>query len=362
MHPLSQAETSISTPSGPSETLPRPLAIQLLLDPPKMTSAPDDLVLPRPGTADSLPTRPPISGPPESAFTTTFGQLLPPATFLPTPHGKIAYYAFPPSSSPATNKAPGPTRVLLLHGIQTPALGLLPLTRDLRSAFPASHFVLPDLYGHGLSDTPFASHTPELFYALIDAVLEALQWPAAHLVGYSFGGATAAGYSARRPERVRSLALVAPAGLYRGEQFAAEHLRGDDEGEARRYVLRLLEGGELVVPSDWRERVQRGEVVAEALREWQMREHVGHAASVVSMFRDGGVMDRHADFVKASQTGVPSLVVLAELDDVGTEQDLNYVGFANVAVIPQAGHAVVREKASDVSNLIKEFWIQHDGR
>lgn len=314
------------------------------------------MTLPRPCTIGTLPPRDPVPAPKEAAFTEAFGQLLPPADFLSTANGRVAYYCFPPSS-PDTNTT-GPSRVLFLHGIQTPALGMLPLARKLKPAFPASHFVLVDLYGHGLSDTPFVPHTPALFSGLIDAVLEKLQWPSVHLVGYSFGGGTAVRYTALRTERVQSLTLIAPAGLYRSERFVAVHLRGDDEVEARKYILQLLEGGELVVPQNWRQRVQDGEVVAEAVREWQMREHRGHQASVIAMFRDGGVMDRHADFVRASQTRVPSLVVLAELDDVCTEQDLHDVGFTNVATVPRVGHAVVREKAAEVATIVERFWLQ----
>lgn len=40
-------------------------------------------------------------------------------------------------------------------------------------------------------------------------------------------------------------------------------------------------GGQLNIPADWKQRVEKGEVVAEAVREWQIREHPGHVASVV---------------------------------------------------------------------------------
>ncbi|KAK4539356.1 hypothetical protein LTR36_011013 [Oleoguttula mirabilis] len=320
-----------------------------------MTSSPDSLVLPRP-FAGHCPARNPIAAPTEAAFTSTFGALLPPANFLTTDNGRVAYYSLPPTIS--GSNTPTPDRVLFLHGVQTPALGMLPLAGNLHASFPSSHFVLVDIYGHGLSDTPFVPHTPELFHSLIDTLLNHLGWPSAHLVGFSFGGATTIGYVASRPSRVQSFALVAPAGLYRSSQFNAELLRGDDEAAAHNYVLELLEGGQLVVPADWKQRVAAGEVVAEALRNWQMRKHPGHAASVVAIFRDGGAMDKHAEFAKAAKTGIPSIVVLGELDDICTERDLNDLGFSNVAVVPQAGHGVVREKMPEVAALIEAFWNQ----
>lgn len=197
-------------------------------------------------------------------------------------------------------------------------------------------------------------------------MLDALAWPSAHLVGYSFGAALTVGYVGTRPSRVQSYALVAPAGLIRAAGFTAEERRylqrGEevDEAAARDWVLRVLEGGELRVPGDWEERVARGEVVAEAVRGWQMREHPGHTASVVAVFRDGGVMDRDEEFVRAVGTGVPAVVVLGELDDLCTVEELRGLGFEDVNVVPQVGHGVVRERVPEVAGFIGDFWKKLD--
>jgi pimeloyl-ACP methyl ester carboxylesterase len=318
-----------------------------------------ELVLPRPGESPSS-SRTPIPGPAEVSFTETFGKLLPPVKYLKTVNGRAAYYEL--LSSSAEDSSHGPDRVLVIHGVQTPALGMLPLARALQTSFPYAHFVLLDLWGHGLSDTPVVPHDESLFHQLLDALLDQLEWPSAHLVGFSFGGVLTVGYAASRPSRVRSFTLVAPSGLIRSSSFTVEeqtHLHGGgDEAAARKWVLDVLEGGELVVPADWKERVERGEVVAEAVKEWQMREHPGHPASVVAVFRDGGVMDNDAEFVRAARTGIPSLAVLGEMDDLCSEQQLKQLGFANVAVVPQVGHGVVRESVPDVAALISDFWMK----
>ena len=205
-------------------------------------------------------------------------------------------------------------------------------------------------------------HEATLFYGLIDALLDHLDWPSAHLVGFSFGGLTTVGYVASHTSRVQSFTLVAPAGLIRSKSFTAseqEHFQpGCDEDAARKWVLQFLGGGELVVPEDWKERVGRGEVVAEAVREWQMRWHAGHTASVVAMVRDGGVMDNHDSFAKAVGTGIPALVILGENDDLCTEQELRDLGFKDVFVVPQAGHGVVRERVPEVAGFISDFWVK----
>ena len=321
-----------------------------------MPTSAEELVLPRP--SDVASTKPPIPAPSESAFTETFGALLPPAKYLETSSGKAAYYDLPPSSPGSTSDIID--RVLLVHGVQTPALGLYPLARTLQETFPKAHFVLFDHWGHGLSETPYRPFEPSLFLDLMDALLDKMKWPSAHLVGYSFGGVLTAEYVGSRTSRVKSFTLVATAGLMRSSDLSPEeqdHLRGGkDEVAARKWVHSWLNGGELVVPEDWKERVGRGEVVAPAIKAWQLREHAGHAASVVGVLRDGRVFDNHAAFAQAGRSGIPSLAILGELDDICSAQDLKEVGIANVFVVPQVGHDVVRQRVPEVATLINNFW------
>jgi pimeloyl-ACP methyl ester carboxylesterase len=323
-------------------------------------SCPHEFVLPRPGQAPTS-SQPPIPAPFEAAFIEAFGRVLPPAKYLKTVHGKAAYYEI----SPTPNHSPGcssstPDRVLFIHGVQTPAIGMLPLVRDLQKSFAGAHFIMLDLWGHGLSETPVVPFESSLFHQLLDALLDELTWSSTHLVGFSFGGVLTAGYVASRTSRVQSFTIVAPAGLIHAANFTDEergHLRGGDEAAAQKWVLEFLEGGELIVPVDWKDRFGRGEIVAEAVREWQMREHPGHPAAVVGVFRDGGVIDSDDTFSSAARSGIPSLIVLGASDSLSSEKQLKELGFANIHVIPQVGHGVVRQRAPEVAAFIGDFWM-----
>ncbi|KAJ7500833.1 hypothetical protein B0H11DRAFT_2376494 [Mycena galericulata] len=315
-----------------------------------------DYALPRPGpsppTEPSTPT-PRIAAPSEAAFTALFGALLPPAQFLTTPHGRTAFYDFPPPSPSSS-----PSRVILLHGICTPALGLLPLARALLTAHPHTHLVLSALYSR--ISTGANADCP------------------VHLVGYSFGAATAAGYAALHPASIASLTLIAPAGLMRAESsFGARgaaylpvRAGGDaDYPAARDWVLQLLDGApRITVPVDWEERVCRGSIVPEKVRAWQQEKHAGHVASVVAVFRDGGALDLHEAFAKGVR-GVRSKdkegvrgggARRGAEDDVCSKEDLVAVGVQpeNVVVVLDAGHGLVRERvwAVAVAGAIGRFW------
>ena len=323
----------------------------------------NELIFPRPGAPESGTE--PIQAPSETSFTDTFGQLLPPAKFLKTAQGRAAYYELAPLTS--QDKAESdvkstPHYVVLIHGVQTPALGMFPLSSALRKSFPDATLVILELWGHGLSDAIPVPHTPSLFQGLLGQLLDSLDWPSAHLVGYSFGAVVSAGYTANHPERVQSLTLVAPAGFIKSSEFSPEeqrHLKHDsDEVAAKQWVFNFLEGGDLIVPSDWKQRVERGEVVAQAVKHWQMLEHPGHIPTVVGVLRDGGALDFHAEYLRTVKTGVPSLVVLGELDSLSSEKEVREHGFNNINVVPQAGHAVVRDNASEVEVFIRDFWTK----
>jgi pimeloyl-ACP methyl ester carboxylesterase len=319
------------------------------------------LLLPRPGAETSVPVDS-IPGPSEYLFTQTFGHHLPLAKYISTAYGEIAYYTYSPPSQaikPDQATTTSPSRVLFLHGVQTPALGLQPLASTLHTSFPNAEFVLVDLWGHGLSSTPIAAHKPSLFHLLIDSVLETLDWESCHLVGYSFGGSTAISYiasSAPRAKKVESVVLVAPAGLWKAEGLDEVSLYSVEFDVAKIRMLELLEGGPLVVPPDWEARISRGEIVAEKLREWQMQVHAGHTASVIGIVRDGGIMGQEEVFRAGVETQIPTIAVLGETDDVVFEKDLKAIGLDNVVVVKGVGHGVVRQEVGEVAKIITTFW------
>lgn len=324
---------------------------------------PDDfpfLVVPRPGS-DFDHDAPPIRAPDEEVFTSVFGQLFPPVKYTTHLRARIAYYSLPPLS-PRSTSSPQPDNVLILHGGQTPSLGLLPLAKVLQSSFPASNIVLADLPGHGLSDTTWVPHTPDLLNGMINALLSALTWDKVHLIGFSLSGAAVASYVSLFPQHVSSYVLMAPAGLLPASTFRPEDLRGDDEREAERWLIEWLEpGGKLVVPGDWKERVARGEVVPPALRDWENKYHPGHRASVVGFVRDGGCMDAQDTLRKAAGTGKRRFVVVGELDPICDEGEMRELGYGDIAVLKGVGHPDIRDKAEDVGAAIAGFWRTLEG-
>lgn len=86
--------------------------------------------------------------------------------------------------------------------------------------------IAPDLRGHGLSDKPLARYTAEEMAADMVALLDSLGIGRAIVVGHSMGGHVAGWLAARRPDRVRAVAILdkSSAGPARGSPLPPEDI------------------------------------------------------------------------------------------------------------------------------------------
>lgn len=121
---------------------------------------------------------------------------------LHTDHGPLHYYRAG-TSGPA---------VVLLHGAM---LDTAPLTwgRTLAALRDTCRLFAPDLPRHGGSRPWHGPTDQEGLEAVLATLLDHWELPRATVVGLSLGGAIAAGFAARHPERVDRPVLIAPGGM-----------------------------------------------------------------------------------------------------------------------------------------------------
>lgn len=103
--------------------------------------------------------------------------------------------------------------LLLLHGLGGSCMDFAYLAPELAR----SHSLfIPDLMGHGDSDKPDAPYTIDWHLSMLEAMCDRLGIGNFYLAGHSIGGQLALMLALRRPELVRRLALICPAGGQHG--------------------------------------------------------------------------------------------------------------------------------------------------
>ncbi|EJP70114.1 Serine hydrolase-like protein [Beauveria bassiana] len=131
-----------------------------------------------------------------------------------TPYGSIRVYEFGPEHG---------QKVIFIHGITTSCITLTYIANNL--AKRGCRVMLFDLFGRGYSDgVGDIPHDDRLYVTQMLLVLASspLPWTgddSINVIGYSLGGGIAAHFAGTFPSMVKSLVLLAPAGLIRAERF-----------------------------------------------------------------------------------------------------------------------------------------------
>ena len=135
--------------------------------------------------------------------------------------------------TPVIHKAAGTDgpAILLIHGFGADRLTWLANQQALAAA---GQVYTLDLPGHGETPRAGAGRFEDLV-AAVEHALDASALAPVRIVAHSLGGAVAIALAARRPDLVRSLALIAAAGLGRGADVGFLHdyprLRSPEETE-----------------------------------------------------------------------------------------------------------------------------------
>ncbi|KAK5990312.1 hypothetical protein PT974_08579 [Cladobotryum mycophilum] len=259
-----------------------------------------------------------------------------------TPYGTIRVYEFGPEDG---------EKVLLVHGISTPCIVLSRLANGL--AERGSRVMLFDLFGRGFSDgVGDLPHDARLYVTQILLVLASspLPWTgnnAMRLIGYSLGGGIAVHFATSFPHLVSSLALIAPAGLIRSENFGTVSRFIFQSGVIPERILAYLTRirlrqpiaaasrkpkaispttapAEIAVAEAVDMNVAKGDAAAMPLEErilryvsWMVVHHAGFVPAFMSSIRYAPLIDQHDSWRLLSRRDPgTTLVLLAEHDEI----------------------------------------------
>jgi pimeloyl-ACP methyl ester carboxylesterase len=269
-----------------------------------------------------------------------------PGTFVALPNGQVhVELAGPEDGAP----------VVLVHGFSVPSYIWDPTFAMLRDAgFRVLRF---DLYGRGWSDRPDAIYDRDFFADQLAALMDAHGFARAHVVGLSMGGAIAGRFTARHPERVDRLALIAPLTLDR--DISPLHLPGVGEWITRVQFLPRLADGQL---NDF--------VEPERFAEWpaRFREQMGYhgfSRALLSTIRHTMTTSSLADFRVIGEAELPVLVVWGREDGVVPFDHhahvLEAIPHATLLAVDGAGHLPHMERPDVVEPALRKF-LGHDHR
>lgn len=203
-----------------------------------------------------------------------------------------------------------------------------------------------DLPGHGESSVDVGTGSLDELVAVVLGYMDVTGIRRAHFVGHSMGAAIGLALTDHDATRVRSLALVGPAGI--GRRIDADFIRGIVSAQSREQVeplMRVLFADSAKITT---EMVQR-------FVDWKQRPGVIGALARIASSRYPGTPSGRA---LAELAGVvPTLMVWGAQDAVipaPAPGELTRAG-VRVEVLPHAGHMVQVEAADDVNRLLDTF-------
>ncbi len=221
-------------------------------------------------------------------------------------------------------RSPAERTLLFIHGFG----GYAMQWEHQLIAFADRHRVVaPDLRGHGLSDQPARGYTVEHLVGDLERLVDALHFPPTFiLLGHSFGGAIAAAYALRHPQRVERLVLVST---------------------AVNFVLNPLLRAAFHLPL----------VLAEPIRALFPRALAAPAFVLKAMYHHA--LTRWNGYEHLPRLTMPTLVILGHRDLVFKQSAYDAVPdlipHAQLAKIPVSAHLVQLERPDAVNRAITRF-------
>ena len=238
----------------------------------------------------------------------------------------------------------GPTTVLL-HGFGGDLDNWLFNIGPLAEHGPV---VALDLPGHGESSLSVPDPSPNGFAGAVWSALDELGVGEVAAVGHSMGAAVAIAMALSQPGRVRSLALLAPAGL--GEEIDQEYLDGFVAARSKR-EMKAVATTLFADPA----------AVTRSMVDGMLRyKRVDGVADLLGAVRDAWFTDGTQRLVltdRLAGLSVPVLVVFGADDQVIPANHGSAVSAGpqvSVHVLDGAGHMVQMEKASEVNRLLAD--------
>ena len=234
------------------------------------------------------------------------------------------------------------TPILLLHGFGADMNGWLFNQGDLAEGAPTYALDLP---GHGKSAKQVGDGSIAWMAGIVEKFMSELSLSAVHLVGHSMGAGVALQIAANQNQAVKSLVLIASAGL--GEEVNIEFLDGYIAAKRQKHlkpVLQQLVHDKNLISADMMEEVfkfKRIDGVVDGLN-----------TLIQANFAGGKQQCSLRDAL--SNLSVPVTVIWGKDDQIIPVSHTNSLpDSVRLEIIEQSGHVPQMENAARVNEIIK---------
>ncbi len=244
--------------------------------------------------------------------------------------------------------------VVLVHGFSVPSFIWDPTFRALTEA--GFRVLRYDLFGRGYSDRPNASYNLDFFAIQLRDLLNALKiTKPINLFGLSMGGPIVATFTARQTERVKKLALFAPAGAKTLKAPFIKILRTPLIGDFLFGIFgaKGLLGG---IANDF----YAPALLAKFIEKFKPQLKInGFGRAILSTMRNDALGENKAIYERVAETKIPILLVWGRDDKTvpfdQAEVLLASLKHARFCPISQSGHIPHYENADEVNPIILDF-------
>jgi len=267
-----------------------------------------------------------------------------PGTFVELGAGVTHYEIAGPPEAPT---------VVLVHGLLIPYYVWDPTFAALLEA--GFRVLRYDLYGRGYSDRPNVAYDLALFDRQLVDLLSALDIDRpVDLAGLSMGGPIAITFSAQRPDQVRKLCLIDPAGFPLPKPLLAKLIQLPIVGEI---VIGLF--GEKFLTAKRSDDFSLHERLTHHERFIQQMRYRGFKRAILSTLRHDALSDLSEIYQRVGKQKTPVLLIWGREDRVipfeNHRKVMGAIPHAEFHPIEDAGHTPHYEKPTPVNHLIVEF-------
>ena len=245
--------------------------------------------------------------------------------------------------------------ILVIHGFTGSALAMKSL-----SALLPGRKIIPDLVGHGRSESPTSleAYYLDAVSQQLSSLLEQLDATPTAIVGYSMGGRVALNFAVTHPEKVRSLALIgaSPGLANAGDRF----IRKEADHKLAESISHL--GIDQFVES-W-VNMPMWESLRSKLTDDQWQESIAERRTnnpigLANSLRAGGTGSMNPLHEALNDLKVPTLLLAGDKDHkfLQIAHDMSVaLPMASLRVIADSGHATHLEQPEATANAIIEHF------